>query len=58
MVPSVAGPRNPDESVALGDAPLSLDQALALLEKIADEPGIVGITARFARTRALLRWTP
>jgi hypothetical protein len=35
-----------------------LDQALSLLEKIAEEPGIVGITARFARTRALLRWTP
>ncbi|HTW39426.1 MAG TPA: aconitate hydratase AcnA [Thermoplasmata archaeon] len=28
VVPSVAGPRNPDESVALGDAPLSFQRAL------------------------------
>jgi aconitate hydratase len=28
IVPSVAGPRNPDESVSLGDAPLSFQRAL------------------------------
>jgi hypothetical protein len=50
--------RNAAESLRLDDAPLSLDQALTLLDKIAEEPGIIGITARFAKTRALLRWTP
>jgi hypothetical protein len=50
--------RQAAESMRLDDGPLSLDQALALLEKIAEEPGLVGITARFAKTRALLRWTP
>jgi aconitate hydratase len=30
VVPSVAGPRNPDESVPLGDAPLSFQRALQL----------------------------
>jgi hypothetical protein len=45
-------------SLRLGAGAFQLDQALALLEKIAEEPGIVGITARFAKTRALLRWTP
>ena len=44
-------------ALQLGDS-FPLDQALALLDKIAMEPGIVGITARFARTRAVLRWTP
>ena len=39
-------------------ASFPLDQALVLLDRIAMEPGIVGITARFARTRAVLRWTP
>ncbi|HTT73883.1 MAG TPA: aconitate hydratase AcnA [Thermoplasmata archaeon] len=29
VVPTVAGPRNPDESVALGDAPLSFQKAVA-----------------------------
>ncbi len=33
IVPSVAGPRNPDESVALGDAPLSFQRALAAYRK-------------------------
>lgn len=37
---------------ALGLPPtLTRDQALQLLEHIAQEPGIVGITARFAKTR-------
>jgi hypothetical protein len=31
-------------------------QALQLLEHIAGEPGLVGITARFAKARAILRW--
>ncbi len=33
VVPSVAGPRNPDESVSLGDAPLSFQRALAAYRK-------------------------
>ncbi len=33
VVPSIAGPRNPDESVALGDAPLSFQRALAAYRK-------------------------
>jgi hypothetical protein len=31
--------------------PLSREQALILLEKIAETPGIVGVTARFAKSR-------
>jgi hypothetical protein len=42
----------------LVDGELPLDVALSLLDKIAEEPGIVGISARFARARAVLRWTP
>jgi len=33
IVPSIAGPRNPDESVALGDAPLSFQRALGAYRK-------------------------
>jgi hypothetical protein len=35
--------------------PLTQDQALAVLEHIAVEPGLVGITARFAKSRLILR---
>jgi hypothetical protein len=45
-------------SLRLDAGAFELEQALALLDKIAEEPGIVGITARFAKTRAVLRWTP
>lgn len=31
-------------------------QALQMLEHIASEPGLIGITARFAKARAILRW--
>ncbi len=31
-------------------------QALQILDLIAVEPGLVGITARFAKARAILRW--
>ena len=31
-------------------------QALQILEAIARQPGLVGITARFAKARAILRW--
>jgi hypothetical protein len=45
-------------SLRLDAGAFQLEEALALLDKIAEEPGIVGITARFAKTRAVLRWTP
>lgn len=32
-------------------APLTLEQALEVLEKVAATPGIVGVTARFAKSR-------
>lgn len=41
----------------LGSPPaLTLEQALAVLEKIAESPGLVGITARFAKGRVILQW--
>jgi hypothetical protein len=45
-------------ALRLEQSALPLEEALALLDKIAEEPGIVGITARFAKTRAVIRWTP
>jgi hypothetical protein len=33
----------------------SVDQALAILEALALEPGIVGVTARFGKARLILR---
>lgn len=35
---------------------LTVAQALEILEHIAAQPGIVGISARFAKSRVLLRW--
>lgn len=37
-------------------ADLELDQALALLEKITRMSGVVGVAARFAKTRIHLSW--
>jgi hypothetical protein len=31
-------------------------QGLEVLERIASQPGLVGITARFAKSRVLLKW--
>ncbi len=42
-------------SLALGDE-IELDQALMLLEKVAQMPGVTGIAARFAKTRIHLSW--
>ncbi len=33
---------------------LSQDDALSVLERVAETPGILGVTARFAKTRLLL----
>jgi hypothetical protein len=35
---------------------LDREQALVVLEKIAETQGLVGITARFAKTKVHLRW--
>jgi len=40
----------------LKPAAFSLDEVLQVLEKIAAQPGIIGVTARFAKSRAHLRW--
>lgn len=48
-----------DEAVsALGfdSAALSQEQALSVLEHLAQQPGIVGITCRFAKSRIHLSW--
>jgi hypothetical protein len=37
-------------------AELSMEQGLEILERIAVQPGLVGIAARFAKSRVLLRW--
>ncbi len=42
-------------SLALGDE-IDLDQALMLLEHVAQMPGVTGIAARFAKTRIHLSW--
>ena len=39
------------------DASLSTQQCLGVLERIAAQPGLVGIAARFAKSRVLLRWS-
>jgi hypothetical protein len=41
-------------NITTGD--VDQQQALAILEKIASEPGLLGIAARFAKSRALLAW--
>ena len=35
---------------------ITVEQALEILERIAAQPGLVGSTARFAKSRVLLRW--
>jgi hypothetical protein len=42
----------------LGLSPLGVrrQDALAILDRIAGAPGIVGITARFAKSRLHLKW--
>lgn len=43
------------DAVGLWSRELTEDQALRVLEHIAKTPGLVGITARFAKTRMLLQ---
>jgi len=35
---------------------LSFEEVMAILEHIASAPGIVGIAARFSKTRVILMW--
>lgn len=35
---------------------LTLDDALAILDRLAKSPGLLGISARFAKMRAILLW--
>jgi len=34
-----------------GERGLSVDEALSVLESVAQEPGVLGVTARFAKSR-------
>lgn len=43
------------KTLALGEE-IDLEQALALLERVAQMPGVTGIAARFAKTRIHLSW--
>ena len=45
------------QSLNLSTEQLPRTDALRVMEKIADQPGLVGITARFAKSRVHL-WTP
>jgi hypothetical protein len=50
-----------DETVSalgLNGAALSQEEALDVLERLAQQPGIVGITCRFAKSRIHLNWDP
>ena len=38
------------------DGTLTHKQALAVLDKVAYVPGLVGISARFVKSRLILRW--
>ena len=40
----------------LSDAEVTQQQALAIFEHLAKEPGLVGIAARFAKSRVILAW--
>ncbi len=44
------------EQLGLREQVIDREQALAVLEKIAAKPGLVGIAARFAKTRVHLKW--
>jgi len=44
-------------ALGLGGDELTQEEALLVLEHIASVPGIVGVTARFAKSRVHLLWT-
>ena len=43
-------------ALGLGGDAFTREDALSVLERIAEAPGIVGITARFAKSRVHLLW--
>jgi hypothetical protein len=43
--------------LGLSPVALSRDDALAVLELLAGQPGIIGVTARFAKSRVYLKWS-
>lgn len=43
------------ETSGLTSMELTRDEALRVLEVVAEQPGLVGITARFAKSRVLLQ---
>jgi hypothetical protein len=43
--------------LALSPLGLTRADALAILEILAQEPGIIGVTARFAKSRVHLKWS-
>jgi hypothetical protein len=43
------------DSLGLGHE-LSIDAALRVLEILANEPGLVGVAARFSKARAHMNW--
>jgi hypothetical protein len=47
--------QNAARRAQIGLERITCDDALAILEIIAEEPGLIGITARFAKSRAALQ---
>ena len=43
-------------SMGIDRATMTRDDALSLLEQIAETPGVVGVCARFSRSRFILQW--
>jgi hypothetical protein len=43
-------------ALSIASTSLTLKEAQDILENIANEPGLVGIAARFAKSRVALRW--
>lgn len=51
-----AAVREAASELGLGPRTFSHEEALTLLEHLADTPGPFGITARFARSRLIAKW--
>ncbi len=45
------------KALQLRDDGWSVDEALKILDHLANAPGLLGITARFVKTRAILSWS-
>ncbi|MCA9629154.1 MAG: hypothetical protein KC766_15845 [Myxococcales bacterium] len=42
--------------VGCSESELQREEAMKVLETVAEQPGLVGITGRFAKSRLLLQW--